>query len=130
MRVFLTGGTGYIGSAVAAALRARDHEVLALVRAEADTSRLRTLGATLVAGDLESLPSLAAAGALNDVDAFVQTAQPSKNPAGPGRTALDTFLGRGAFTLYTSGVWVLGGGASDESSPLRPLSLVSWRVAL
>lgn len=130
MRIFLTGGTGYIGSAVAAALRARNHEVLALVRAEADTSKLRNLGATLVAGDLESLPTLAAAGALNDADAFVSMAQPSANAAEPSRIALETFVGRGAFTLYTSGVWVLGNGTSDESSPARPLPLVAWRVPL
>jgi nucleoside-diphosphate-sugar epimerase len=130
MRVFLTGATGFIGSAVAAALRARNHEVLALVRAEADPSRLRDLGVTLVGGDLETLPALAAGGALDGVDAFVQTAQPSRDPAVPSRTALATFLGRGGYTLYTSGVWVLGAGRSDETSPLQPFPLVTWRVPL
>src|SRR5260221_12442293 len=130
MRVFLTGATGFIGSSVAAALRARNHEVLALVRAEGDTSRLRSLGVTLVGGDLESLPALAAGGALDDVDAFVQTAQPSRDPAAPSRTALETFLARNRYTLYTSGVWVLGAGRSDETTPVRPFPLVPWRAAL
>src|SRR5260221_10806442 len=130
MRVFLTGATGFIGSSVAAALRARNHEVLALVRAEGDTSRLRSLGVTLVGGDLESLPALAAGGALDDVDAFVQTAQPSRDPAAPSRTALETFLARNRYTLYTSGVWVLGAGRSDETTPVRPFPLVTWRAAL
>ncbi len=130
MRVFLTGATGYIGSAVAAALRAREHDVLALVRAEGDTSRLDRLGVTLVRGDLQSLPALAASGALDGVDAFVQAAQPSGDPAGPSRTALETFLARNAYTLYTSGVWVLGNGPADEATPVRPLPIVAWRPEL
>jgi nucleoside-diphosphate-sugar epimerase len=130
MRVFLTGATGFIGNAVAAALRARNHDVLALVRAEADSRRLRDRGVTLVGGDLESLPALAAGGALDGVDAFVQIAQPSRDPVVPSRTALETFLGRNRYTLYTSGVWVLGAGRSDETTPVRPFPLVTWRVAL
>ncbi|HET7784428.1 MAG TPA: NAD-dependent epimerase/dehydratase family protein, partial [Myxococcales bacterium] len=35
MKVFLTGGSGYIGSAVALALKKAGHDVLALVRSEA-----------------------------------------------------------------------------------------------
>ena len=58
MRVFITGATGYIGSAVAAALRDRGHEITALVRAESDTKKLREHGAAIVAGDLATLPSL------------------------------------------------------------------------
>lgn len=130
MRVFLTGATGFIGSAVAAALRARNHDVLALVRAEADTRRLRDHGVTLVGGDLESLPALAAGGALEGFDAFVQIAQPSGDPVPLSRTALETFLGRNRYTLYTSGVWVLGAGSSDETTPARPFPLVAWRPAI
>jgi len=130
MRVFLTGATGFIGSAVAAALRARSHDVLALVRAEADSSRLRERGVTLVGGDLESLQALAAGGVLDGVDAFVQVAQPSQDPVVPSRMALETFVGRNRYTLYTSGVWVLGAGRSDETTPARPFPLVTWRPPL
>jgi uncharacterized protein YbjT (DUF2867 family) len=48
MRVFLTGGTGLIGSHLAALLRERDHQVAALARPESDTRFLDSVGAELV----------------------------------------------------------------------------------
>ncbi|HUR82885.1 MAG TPA: NAD-dependent epimerase/dehydratase family protein [Thermoanaerobaculia bacterium] len=126
MRVFLTGATGYIGGAVAAALRSAGHEVGALVRADADSKRLRDLGAFLITGDLESLPSLREQ--LAGYDAFVHTAQSRQNTVDADRKAVDTFTSLGGFFLYTSGVWVLGNTTSaDEASDVSPLALVAWR---
>jgi nucleoside-diphosphate-sugar epimerase len=126
MRIFMTGATGYIGGAVAAALRIRGHEVAALVRAEADAKRLRDLGVFLLAGELESLPDLRAQ--LDGYDAFVHTAQSAKNTAAADRAAVDTFTALPGHFVYTSGVWVLGNTShSDESSPVNPLPLVAWR---
>lgn len=50
--VFLTGGTGLIGSHVAERLRARGTDVVALVRASSDTRHLESLGCRLVTGDV------------------------------------------------------------------------------
>lgn len=52
MRVFLTGGTGFIGGEVARRLRERGDEVHALVRDPARAERLADLGCDLVQGDL------------------------------------------------------------------------------
>ena len=52
MKVFLTGGTGFIGGAVARALRDRGDEVVALVRTPAKASDLEAAGCALVQGDL------------------------------------------------------------------------------
>ena len=52
MRVFLTGATGFIGGALARALRARGDEVTALVRSPGKTRGLIDLGVTLVSGDV------------------------------------------------------------------------------
>lgn len=61
MRIFLTGGTGLIGSHVAERLRGRGDEVLALVRPSSDATYLSSLGCSLVEGDLEDpVPELAA----------------------------------------------------------------------
>jgi nucleoside-diphosphate-sugar epimerase len=60
MRVFLTGGTGLIGSHLARALRSRDHEVVALCRPGADPGFLEGLGCELVEGDVRE-PSAALA---------------------------------------------------------------------
>ena len=128
MRVFLTGATGYVGSAVAAALRERGHDVGALVRPESDSHRLRDLGAVIVAGDMASLPSLGET--LAGYDVFVHAAQ-SNTPdvAELVSTAVGAFAAQKGFLIYTSGVWVLGNttGVADESTPVNPLSLVAWR---
>lgn len=126
MKIFITGGTGYIGGAVAAALRGRGHEVAALVRADADPKRLRDLGVFLLTGDLQSLPDLH--DQLVDYDAFVHTAQAAKNTAAADRAAVDTFTSLPGHFVYTSGVWVLGNTRhADEASPVNPLSIVAWR---
>jgi nucleoside-diphosphate-sugar epimerase len=52
MRVFVTGGTGFIGGNVAAKLRERGDEVRALVRDPEKATGLRDLGCELVPGDL------------------------------------------------------------------------------
>ncbi|HVG24988.1 MAG TPA: NAD-dependent epimerase/dehydratase family protein [Thermoanaerobaculia bacterium] len=128
MRVFLTGSTGYIGSAVAAALRNAGHEVGALVRADADSRHLRDLGAFLITGDLDSLPSLH--DQLESYDAFVHTAQSRQNTVETDRAAVDTFNSLNGHFVYTSGVWVLGNTRdASESTPVNPLQLVAWRPA-
>ncbi len=52
MRVFVTGGTGFVGPKVVHALRAAGHDVLALVRNERRAGTLRAWGCELVEGDL------------------------------------------------------------------------------
>jgi dihydroflavonol-4-reductase len=54
VRVFLTGGTGFIGGHVASQLRARGDDVVALVRSPDKAGPLRELGCELVEGDLSS----------------------------------------------------------------------------
>jgi len=58
MRVFLTGGTGLLGSHVAERLRARGDEVVTLCRSASDTTFLEGLGCELVAGEVEDAPDL------------------------------------------------------------------------
>ena len=51
-RVFLTGGSGLIGGALAARLIERGDEVVALARSEAAAAKLEERGATTVRGDV------------------------------------------------------------------------------
>ncbi|MFL6246554.1 MAG: NAD-dependent epimerase/dehydratase family protein [Thermoanaerobaculia bacterium] len=126
MNLFLTGATGYIGSAVAAALRNSNHEVAALARPDADTKFLRDHGVVLIGGDLDTLPSLREQ--LAGYDAFIHMAQARQNTVEADRAAVDTFISLRGHFLYTSGVWVLGNTkSSDESSPVNPLPIVGWR---
>ncbi|MDQ2630492.1 MAG: NAD-dependent epimerase/dehydratase family protein [Actinomycetota bacterium] len=58
MKVFLTGGTGFIGGETARQLRQRGDEVVALVRSPAKGAKLNELGCELVAGDLGDAAAL------------------------------------------------------------------------
>ncbi|HWO84087.1 MAG TPA: NAD-dependent epimerase/dehydratase family protein [Solirubrobacterales bacterium] len=52
MKVFVTGGTGFIGGEVVRQLRGRGEEVVCLVRSPGKAAKLTELGCELVAGDL------------------------------------------------------------------------------
>lgn len=58
MRIFLTGGTGFIGGEVARQLRARGDDVRALVRTPSKAAELEAQGCELVQGDLSDEAAL------------------------------------------------------------------------
>ncbi len=66
MHVFLTGGTGLIGSAVVAELLGNGHTVLALARSDASAQALRTAGTEPLHGALGDLDALRAGVAQTD----------------------------------------------------------------
>ncbi|MFD7713201.1 SDR family oxidoreductase [Streptomyces sp. NPDC059785] len=58
MHVFITGGTGLIGSAVVAELLSTGHTVTALARSDASAARARAAGAAVLRGGLTDLQVL------------------------------------------------------------------------
>jgi nucleoside-diphosphate-sugar epimerase len=134
MRIFITGGTGYIGSTVIEAFVRAGHHVDALVRNSEKAAQVQSRGAQPVLGDLSRPASYAAAVA--DADGMIHTASASspRTQEVDGQ-ALDMLLAPssrpGRFVIYTSGVWVLGDAATpaDEASPVHPTQMVAWRPA-
>jgi nucleoside-diphosphate-sugar epimerase len=72
MRVFITGASGWIGSAVTDELIANGHEVVGLARSNESAASLTAKGATVQRGDLDDLDSLRAGAEM--VDAVIHLA--------------------------------------------------------
>jgi nucleoside-diphosphate-sugar epimerase len=130
MRIFLTGASGYIGSAVAERLRAAGHQITGLARSDASAARLRSAGIEAVRGDFSDPSSVAAgAGSADGVISMATTYDPAID--GPAIDAiLDALAGSNKPFIYTSGIWSHGdtaGKVVDESSPPKPAALVAWR---
>jgi nucleoside-diphosphate-sugar epimerase len=140
MRVFVTGGSGYIGRAVVRAFIARGHAVTALARSGASAERVASLGATPYEADLAAIDARSDAIAAHD--ALVHLAY----AGGPDAAAMDkcvqdAFVGaaraREAETaiVYTSNAFLLSGGERrDESAiaaenPAHPCNDARWRPA-
>jgi nucleoside-diphosphate-sugar epimerase len=137
MRVFLTGASGYVGTAVLDAFVRAGHHVTGLVRNSEKAADVASLGGTPLIGDLHEPASYREAAEGQDV--IVHAGADSTRTVETDRLAIETLTaaaraersGRPAAFIYTSGVWVLGPTSkpASEDAPLHPAAIVSFRPA-
>lgn len=131
MRVFVTGASGFIGSAVVAELLAAGHEVTGLARSPASADAIRAAGAIPHPGDLTDAAGLRAAAESADGVAhlaFHHDFSDYANASELDRRAITAFgealAGSNRPLLVTSGLAALGSGGliteSDAASPGMP----------
>ncbi|HYI10005.1 MAG TPA: NAD-dependent epimerase/dehydratase family protein [Thermoanaerobaculia bacterium] len=115
MKIFITGATGYVGSAIATALIRARHDVTALVRSPASAARVRDAGIVPVRGDL--LEPASWRDTARAADAIVHAGVESgTNRIGVDRLVLDAIAGPNL--IYTSVMFVLGNVENaDETTP-------------
>jgi nucleoside-diphosphate-sugar epimerase len=132
MRIFLTGGTGSVGSAVLDAFARGGHHVDALVRTTDAAADVQRRGTHPILGDILQAATWRDAAAA--ADAIVHAAAED----GPRvRTVDEAVLDviaelpprDGRVVVYTSGIWVLGPAPApvDESAPTNAAEHVAWR---
>ncbi len=129
MRVFLTGASGWIGSATLDELLAAGHDVTGLARSDASAATLTARGATVLRGELDDLDSLRAGSA--DADAVIHLANKHDwaNPAESSRaeraavqTIADELAGSNRRFLLASGVAGIAQGRPSTENDRVPWS--------
>lgn len=135
MHLFVTGATGFVGTAVVADLLAAGHRVVGLARSSGSAQDLRAVGAEIVRASLTDLGALQAAAAASQgvlhlafrhTDPYDQAVQ---TDLGAIQAIGETLSGTGRPFVITSGTLVLPPGRlAREVDPPDPSSLAAARA--
>jgi nucleoside-diphosphate-sugar epimerase len=127
MRVFVTGASGWVGSATVTELLEAGHQVVGLARSDHSATALEAKGATVLRGDLDDLDALHRGAA--DADAVVHLANKHdwSNPAESNRaeraaveTLAETLVGSDRPFVVAAGVAGLGQGRPGTEADPSP----------
>ena len=128
MKIFVTGASGYIGRAVAEALRRRGHRVAGLTRSAVKARGLEAREIEAVIGDMRDSSAWKHAASRADVLIHCAVEYGAQYEA-LDRETVNGLLACGGRVLYTSGVWQYGaGGPFDESTAFAGKPLMPWRT--
>lgn len=136
MRVFVTGATGFIGTAITAELIGAGHQVLGLARSDASAAKLLAAGAEVQRGDLEDLDSLREGATRTDgvIHAgFIHDFTRFKEVCDIDRLAIDTIAevlaGSDRPFIVTSGTALVRPGILATEDMITPFNPASPRVS-
>jgi nucleoside-diphosphate-sugar epimerase len=134
MRVFVTGATGFIGSAVVTELLANGHQVLGLTRSEEGAAALVAAGAEPIHGSLQDLDSLRRGASATDGvihTAFIHDFSKFQENCEIDRRAIealsDALAGSNRALVVSTGLPV---PTEDDVPPPSPFPRVSEETAL
>ncbi len=138
MRVFVTGASGFVGSAVVKELMAAGHQVLGMVRSDEGAAKVAATGAEVHRGDIYDLDSIKAGAAACDAvihTAFNHDFSKFKDNCETDRQVIGAFAevlaGTGKPLVVTSGIGLLAANGTLVTEDDRPAitSAVMPRVA-
>jgi nucleoside-diphosphate-sugar epimerase len=136
MRVFVTGASGWVGSAVVPELIAAGHQVVGLARSDSSVAAVGAAGAEVLRGDLHDLDTLRAGAASTDAVihlAFIHDFSNFEASVSADRRAIETMgaalAGSGRPLVIAAGTPALPGRASTERDEQPPGGPVASRAA-
>jgi nucleoside-diphosphate-sugar epimerase len=135
MRIFVTGASGWIGSAVVPELVGAGHQVLGLARSDASAKAVADMGADVLRGDLNDIDVLRAGAIDSDGVIHLAFVVPSVSEVATraDATAIETFAtaltGSGKPLVISGATLVTPGRVATERDELVAVGPIAARIA-